>query len=140
MPRKNRKSKFKTKPDPWSSRFDNTEYICCADWDTCWENSECISTQITWESVREGLYQRNPLPGKLVTLDCYFVPPNILEIGLIVKINRDLIYIYCWSGHLIIRELEKVFIFPDTYLLHSFEVNIKRKFKRSVWARRLREN
>ena len=123
--------------DPWADRYSKKKHKCCREWITCWANNECICTQIIWNPIREELYQGSAVPGKLVTLDCYFVPPNILEIGLVVKTNQDLIYIFYWSGDLIIREANNVFIFPDTHLLHIFEKNIKRKFKRSIWNRNL---
>ena len=100
-------------------------------------NFECLEIQITWNSVREGLHQRNPISGQLITLDCYFVPPNLLRIGLIVKINRELIYIYFITGELIIRSLEDIFIFPESDLLYRFEEDIKASYRNSIWARRL---
>ena len=113
---------------------------CCQNWRICILNFECLETQITWNSVREGLHQRNPAAGQLISLDCYFVPPNILRIGLIVKINKEFIYIYFITGELIIRFLEDIFIFPETDLLYRAEEDIKASYRNSIWARRLNTN
>ena len=106
---------------------------CCPNWRICWTNYECILIQITWNPVRVKLHQKDPSAGQLVTLDCYFVPPNILEIGLIVKINKEFIYIYFISGNLLIREIKDIFIFPESHLLYRFEEDINKSYRESDW-------
>ena len=106
---------------------------CCNNWIDCIPHSECLLAQVLWNPVRTNLSQEHFQIGRLVTTDCFFTPPNILEVVLIVDIKEDIIFTYSWKERIAATKKEGLFIFPDTELLSSFEFAIKQKYKASIY-------
>ena len=113
---------------------------CCNDWKECIFHSECLLSQVLWSPIRSNLSQNNLGLGVLVTLDCFFSPPNLLSIGLVIDIRSDIVFIYYWQGQVVVLKKEHLFVFPDTELLSSFEYAIKKAYRESAHFKEVKEN
>ena len=104
---------------------------CCDNWKDCVFYSECLLSQILWSPIRSEFSQNNFELGRLVTTDCFFSPPNILDIGLVIDIKPNIILIYYWQGQVVALGRENLFVFPPTELLTSFDFALKEQFRNS---------
>ena len=119
-------------------KLNKNNNICHKHWRKCICNSECITSQINWDSVREKISQENPRVGDLATLDCYFYPPNIKSIGVIIKTKKDLIYIYFGEEEVEITESSNIFIFGENSLDEEIKDSLVRSYNNSRIGRLIR--
>ena len=72
-------------------KLSHCKNICCKQWKKCIEQEACISVENYWEPIREKLTQEGIERGSIVTLDCYFSPPNCLNAGLVDSVKEDVV-------------------------------------------------
>lgn len=114
-------------------KISNCKNICCKNWKDCIIKEECIEVSNYWDPIRNSLIQDNIKKGCLVTLDCYFYPPNLLNIGLVAADQGNKVLIWYLTGETLTVEKSAVFKFPGhcrTYQLKAFIVRKHRIIRR----------
>ena len=109
--------------------------LCCKNWRLCGKSIECCTEQVFWDPIRTRLSQGKVLRNQLVTLDCYFFPANIFNIGIITEIYKDSAVIFFYTGELVATDKKNIFGLPFTPILSSFGDLLQVKFD-SIYRRR----
>ena len=113
---------------------------CCNKWVEGISGEECEGSKSYWDPIRKSLTQDNIKKHSIVTLDCYFSPPNLLDIGVVGAIRGNNIQILYLSGKEISVKRNKVFRFPDTCRVYQLKNHILLRHKKIKRKRKLRYN
>ena len=93
-------------------RYSKCKNICCENWRECIIKEECMEISRIWDPFRNNLSQGRIKKGCVVTLDCFFYPPNLLNAGLVAATKGDKVEIWFLTGKTIIANKSAVFKFP----------------------------
>ena len=114
-------------------KVSNCKNICCKNWRQCISREECIVVSNIWDPIRNNLTQENIKEGCVVTLDCFFYPPNLLNAGLVAADRGNKVVIWYLTGKVVTVEKSVVFKFPDhsrVYQLRAFIVRKQRRIRK----------
>ena len=104
--------------------------FCCNKWEEGICEEECDYSKRFWEPIRESLTQEGIKKHSIVTLDCYFSPPNLLDIGVVDAIRGKYLQILYFSGKVITVKRDQVFRFPDTCRVYQLKFHILLRHKK----------
>ena len=121
-------------------RRSNCKNVCCWDWTKCIRLEECAFIASYWDPIRKKLSQENINKYSLVTLDCYFTPPNLLNVGLVAKVRGNKVQIWFLTGRIITVDKSLVFKFPKGCRVEQLRPFIILKIKKDNKKRKLRYN
>ena len=122
------------------TKFSNCKNICCQHWRRCITQAECTLVQNFWEPIRDQLAQENISKYDLVTLDCYFYPPNLLDVGVVASVGENKVQIWYLSGKVLNVRKDLVFKFPTSCRVSQLRPFIIKKHKRILKLRKARYN
>ena len=79
--------------------------------------------------MRNNLSQDKIKKGCVVTLDCFFYPPNLLNAGLVAATKGDKVEIWFLTGKVEIANKSAVFKFPSSCRVYQLRAFIVRKHR-----------
>ena len=114
--------------------------FCCYKWEKGISEEECNQSKRYWKPIRKRITQEGIKKHSIVTLDCGFNPPNLLDIGVVGAIRGRYTKILYLSGQVITVRKDQVFRFSRTCRIRQLRNFILLRHKRIQNKRKLRYN